>query len=409
MKEILNNILDFLKIDASFEKIIDYSQSLLIAILLATLSYLITKKIIMYLGLKLVKLIKIKTKWDDYFIGNGLLKKISFLVPLVVLEIILDKRNYYVGMTEKEIKTGYIVVYIMIAQSLLDGIADIYNTFEVAKKKPIKSYIQIIKIMIILLGILIFLTILFDKSPVALLGGFGAMTAILLLVFKDILLGFVASIQLAVNNLVSIEDWIEMPSQDANGYVKEINLTNVKVQNWDNTIVTIPSYSLVSQSFKNWKGMETSGGRRIKRNLFLDLHTVKFLEIDDILRLKESKYLSEYFDTKEKELNEYNKEFKGTINERRLTNIGTFRVYIENYLKENIFVDIEKPILVRQLQANHFGIPLEIYCFANIISWVEYEKIQSDIFDHLIAIVGEFGLSIYQIPSGGMINGLEME
>lgn len=398
MKEFLRSVLEYLKVYVSYERVGAISKALLVALILAILSYLITRKLILPVVIKIVR--KTKTKWDDYFIDRGVINNIAFLIPLITIQIFLEKQSFYSGAVEKGIKIGFIIVIIMIIQSILDGCEDIYNTFEISRKKPIKSYIQIINIIIIFMGLIIFLAILFNKSPLGLLSGIGAMTAIILLVFKDTLLGFVASIQLAANNLVSIGDWIEMQSQGADGYVTEINLTNVKVQNWDKTIVTIPSYSLVSQSFKNWKGMETSGGRRIKRNLFIDLHTVKFLEESDILKLKESKYLNKYFENKNNELEEENKDIKGTINERKLTNIGTFRIYIENYLKLNNLVDNKKPILVRQLQGNQFGVPLEIYCFASVISWEEYERIQCNIFDHLIAIIGEFDLAIYQSPSG---------
>ena len=206
---------------------------------------------------------------------------------------LLKKETFFSGALEKIIKVGFIIAIIRIIQSIIYGLEDIYETYNIAKEKPIKSYIQVINIFIIFSGLIIFIALLFDKSPLTLLSGIGAMTAIILLVFKDALLRFVASIQLAANNLVSLGDWIDMPSQGADGKVVEINLTNVKIQNWDKTIVTIPSYSLVSQSFKNWKGMENSGGRRIKRTINIDINSIKFLDIESIENLKKSKFLKE--------------------------------------------------------------------------------------------------------------------
>ena len=396
--DLLEKIFYYLQISMTQEKLIESSKILIVSILVSFISYLITKKIIMRFVVKIVR--KTKTKWDDYFINRGLFSNFSLLVPLMVFQIILEKEIFYSGTLEKIVKVGYIVIIIKIMQSVFYGFEDIYDTYSISKEKPIKSYIQVLNIFTIFSGIIIFIALLFDKSPLALLSGIGAMTAVILLVFKDALLGFVASIQLAANNLVSLGDWIEMPSQGADGKVVEINLTNVKIQNWDKTIVTIPSYSLVSQSFKNWKGMETSGGRRIKRTINIDINTIKFLDASIIEKLKKSKFLKEYLELKQKEMNEINSNELFEINTKKITNIGTFRIYLENFLKVYPYVDTTKPILVRQGQSNQFGLPLEIYCFANVVSWTEYEKIQSDIFDHLVAIIDNFELNIFQSPSG---------
>lgn len=394
----LEKIFIYLNLDTMQERIIEHGKIVLFSIILALVSYLITKKIIMKIVVKLVR--KTKTKWDDFFINRGLFSSFSLLVPIVFLEILLKNQSFFQGTLEKIVKVGFIVAIIKIIQSIIYGLEDIYNTYDISKEKPIKSYIQVINIFIIFSGIIIFIALLFDKSPLALLSGIGAMTAVILLVFKDALLGFVASIQLAANNLVSLGDWIEMPSQGADGKIIEINLTNIKIQNWDKTIVTIPSYSLVSQSFKNWKGMEKSGGRRIKRTVNIDISTIKFLDAIAIEKLKQSKFLKEYLESKEREMQEINSNESFEINTKKITNIGTFRIYLENFLKSYPYIDTTKPILVRQGQSNQFGLPLEIYCFANVISWTEYEKIQSDIFDHLVAIINNFELNIFQSPSG---------
>ena len=379
---LLEKIFEYLEITGTQERLIESGKILLITLILSLTSYLVTQKIIMKFVIRIVR--KTKTKWDDYFINRGLFSNFSILIPLMIFQILLKKETFFSGALEKIIKVGFIIAIIRIIQSIIYGLEDIYETYNIAKEKPIKSYIQVINIFIIFSGLIIFIALLFDKSPLTLLSGIGAMTAIILLVFKDALLGFVASIQLAANNLVSLGDWIEMPSQGADGKVVEINLTNVKIQNWDRTIVTIPSYSLVSQSFKNWKGMENSGGRRIKRTINIDINSIKFLDIESIENLKKSKFLKEYLE----------------INTKKITNIGTFRIYLENFLKVYPYIDTTKPILVRQGQSNQFGLPLEIYCFANVVSWTEYEKIQSDIFDHLVAIIGNFELNIFQSPNG---------
>ena len=395
---LLEKIFEYLEITGTQERLIESGKVLLITLILSLTSYLVTQKIIMKFVIKIVR--KTKTKWDDYFINRGLFSNFSILIPLMIFQILLKKETFFSGALEKIIKVGFIIAIIRIIQSIIYGLEDIYETYNIAKEKPIKSYIQVINIFIIFSGLIIFIALLFDKSPLTLLSGIGAMTAIILLVFKDALLGFVASIQLAANNLVSLGDWIEMPSQGADGKVVEINLTNVKIQNWDKTIVTIPSYSLVSQSFKNWKGMENSGGRRIKRTINIDINSIKFLDIESIENLKKSKFLKEYLELKEKEMNEINSNELFEINTKKITNIGTFRIYLENFLKGYPYIDTTKPILVRQGQSNQFGLPLEIYCFSNVVSWTEYEKIQSDIFDHLIAIIGNFELNIFQSPNG---------
>lgn len=396
MNNLFTRLYEYLNVD--YNKIREFGEILLIAFILAILSYIITKKIIMRVVVKVIR--KTKTKWDDYFINRGLFSNIALLIPFVILQIILEKQEFFPGFTEKTIKLGFIITIIRIIQSILHGLEDIYDTYEIAKEKPIKSYIQIINIFIILSGLIIFVALIFNKSPLALLSGIGAMTAIILLVFKDALLGFVASIQLAANNLIGLGDWIEMPSQGADGQVVEINLTNVKVQNWDKTIVTIPSYSLVSQSFKNWKGMEKSGGRRIKRTINIDIGTIRFLTEDELIKYSNSRYLKEYLEYKRESMKNYNNHEASDLDKRRVNNVALFRIFLENHLRMHKYIDDEKPVVVRQLQANQFGLPLEIYCFANVISWAEYEKIQSDIIDYSISIINEFDLAIFQSPSG---------
>lgn len=398
MENLITEFLKFLNMSIDYTKFVEMTKIIIIALLVSVLAYLITKNILMRVIIKLVR--KTKTQWDDYFINRDLFSNISLLIPVGIVEISLSNYAFYAGTVEKIIKFCLIVVIIRIIQSILHGLEDIYDTYEIAKEKPIKSYIQIINILIILTGLIIYIALLFNKSPLALLSGIGALTAVILLVFKDALLGFVASIQLAANSLVSLGDWIEMPSQGADGQVVEINLTNVKVQNWDKTIVTIPSYSLVSQSFKNWKGMEKSGGRRIKRTINIDIGTIKFFTEDELKKYSDSRYLKEYLEYKFETIENYNSHESSELDKRRINNVALFRIFLENYLRMNKYIDEEKPVVVRQLQANQFGLPLEIYCFARVISWAEYEKIQSDIIDYAISIIPSFDLAVFQSPSG---------
>jgi len=250
----------------------------------------------------------------------------------------------------------------------------------------------------------VIIAIIIGKNPMSLLVGLGASAAVLMLVFKDTILGLVASVQLSANNMVKPGDWIEMPSRNADGTVLEITLNTVKVQNWDRTISTIPTYAMVSESFHNWKGMEESDGRRIKRSVFIDKKSVSFCSDEMLERFRKIHILKEYIDEKTAEIKQYNEE-RGIdssipVNGRRLTNIGVFRKYMELYLKNNPKINQEATCMVRQLQPTERGIPMEIYCFSNEKTWVLYEGVQADIFDHVFAIVPEFGLKLFQNPSG---------
>ncbi|MCQ9328113.1 mechanosensitive ion channel family protein [Pelistega suis] len=267
---------------------------------------------------------------------------------------------------------------------------------------PVRGLIQTIKLLLSIgIGIGI-ISLLIGQSPLILLSGLGAMTAVLMLVFKDPILGLVAGIQLSANNMLSIGDWLEMSKYNADGAVVDIGLTTVKVRNWDNTVTTIPTYALISDSFKNWRPMSESGGRRIKRSVMIDVSTVRFISEDEVNRLTRSPLLSEYIIAKSHELEQANREADMSLglNGRRLTNLGTFRAYLARYLKNHPHVHQEMTVMVRQLAPTENGVPLEIYCFSNDVAWVNYEGIQADIFDHIFAVVGEFGLRIHQSPTG---------
>ncbi|RZQ55429.1 mechanosensitive ion channel protein MscS [Pseudidiomarina tainanensis] len=273
-----------------------------------------------------------------------------------------------------------------------------------AHEKPIKGYIQVVKIAIYAVATILIVAALIDRSPIILLSGLGAMAAVLMLVFQDTLLSLVASVQITSNDIIRVGDWVEMPNLNVDGDVTDIALHTVKVQNWDKTISTIPTKRFISDPFKNWRGMQESGGRRIKRSLMLDQNSVHFLSQDEQKRLHRFRLLKDYLNNKQQEIDDWNQKLKDEgkepVNTRRISNIGTFRAYVLQYLKNHPRIHQEMTMMVRQLNPTADGLPLEVYCFTATTEWVEYEGIQSDIFDHLISILPEFGLRVFQHPSG---------
>ncbi len=291
----------------------------------------------------------------------------------------------------------------------LNYVNELYERQPEARSRPIKGYVQLLKIVLFTgAGILVIATLI-EKSPLLLLSGLGAMAAVLLLVFKDTILSLVASVQLTSNDMLRVGDWIEMPQLNADGDVVDIALHTVKVQNWDKTITTIPTHRLIAESYKNWRGMSASGGRRIKRPLLVDQNSIRFLDHEETQRVRRFSLLDTYLARKDEELRRWNEAAIGSeadpVNARRLTNIGTFRAYVFAYLKAHKRISKDKTLLVRQLPPSPNGLPLEIYCFTNTTAWGDYEEIQSDIFDHLLAIMPEFGLRLYQEPSGLDLRG----
>ena len=288
--------------------------------------------------------------------------------------------------------------------AFLDGLVTLGLASKGLRDKPVRSYCQVIKILLWIGVGIVSIATLMDKSPTGLLTGLGAMTAIILLVFKDSIMGFVASMQIAGNDMLRIGDWVEMPKYGADGDVIEIGLHTVKIQNWDKTVTTIPTYAFMTDSFKNWRGMTESGGRRIKRSIVLDMSSVRFLQAEDLTRLRQVQFLGDYLDRKSEEVLAWNSERgvkdEDRINGRRLTNLGTFRAYIESYLAHHDHIDKDMTFLVRQLAPGAEGVPIELYVFSSEQRWVQYEGILGDIFDHLLAVVSEFDLKVYQRPSG---------
>ena len=293
---------------------------------------------------------------------------------------------------------------VLAMSALLNALLDIYARTEHARTRSIKGYVQLAKMVLFVFGAIVIVATLIDRSPLLLLSGLGAMSAVILLVYKDTLLSFVASVQLTSNDMLRVGDWIEMPQVGADGDVVDITLHTVKVQNFDKTIVSIPTWRLMSESFRNWRGMQQSGGRRIKRSLFIDAGAVRFLHDDEEQRLSRVRLLTDYIGRKQAELKAWN-EAQGNVaamsaNRRRMTNLGTFRAYALAYLKSHPEVQLDMTCMVRQLQTTAQGVPLEIYCFTRTTVWADYESIQGDIFDYLLAVLPEFGLSLYQQPSG---------
>lgn len=363
------------------------------------------RRVLLYFIIRAVR--KTSTRLDDYLLKNKVVKYLMHLITLVVAKQFLPL--IFVGfpqMTSGIMKFTDVVLIINIGlfiNAVVKSLKDWLKSKKAFEDKPLESYVQVITILIFFVcGILIF-SLLTGKSPYAFLISLGAASAILMLIFKDTILGFVASVQVSANDMVRVGDWVEMPKYGADGDVMSINLNTVKIQNFDRTITTVPTYAFISDSFKNWRGMKESGGRRIKRSLFLKMSSFRFLDADDIERFKKYRIITNYIVEREKEIEKHNKSLDAesiSVNIRRMSNVGVFRVYAEAYLKENKRIHKNMTVMVRQLSPTSQGLPLEIYCFTNDISWVNYEVIIADIFDHLMTVVPEFGLKIFEEPSG---------
>lgn len=345
--------------------------------------------------------------WSKNILEKRLILKLSHLAPVFVIYWIGPAlmSEYPVIVDKTFIATNiYIVIFgLIVIYSFLDVVKGVYDSFEVSKSRPISGYIQGLKIILGIIAAILVLSLILDRSPVYLLTGLGAATAILMLVFKDTILNFVGGVQVTSNNLVQIGDWIEMPKYGADGDVIDISLHTVRIQNFDRTITTIPTYALVSDSFKNWRGMVQTGGRRIMRSVYVDLKTVRFCDDEMIEKYSKIHYLKDYIVSKKAEIEEYNKtnnvDVSNPVNGRRLTNLGTFRAYIENYLAGHPKIHKELVFMVRQLQPDEKGIPLQIYAFTNDIVWKNFENIQADIFDHIFAVIPFFDLKVFQYPT----------
>jgi Small-conductance mechanosensitive channel len=345
---------------------------------------------------------------DEVVKDTKIIHRLANVIPALVISIgigaIPDLPKPLATVVSNVSNAVVILVLAMTLSAFLKLVDDIYHRREDAHLRPIKSYLQVVKIAIFIVAVILMGATVVDKSPVILLSGLGAMAAVLILVFQDTLLSFVASIQINASGMVRVGDWIEMPQMNADGTVIEIALHTVRVQNWDKTITAVPIRKLVTDNFKNWRGMQESGGRRIKRSIFLDQTSIGFLSEADVSRLSQVELIQGYIAAKQREISDHNAALldKGSVpaNTRRLTNIGTFRAYVGCYLSAHPRIRQDMTQLSRQLQPTAQGLPIEIYCFTNTTAWAEYEMIQSDIFDHLYAILPEFGLRTFQEATG---------
>jgi len=340
---------------------------------------------------------KVESKWEGLLFDRQFFQRLVLLiVPVVIRSACASIAWQCPAAIVKIVSVWIVFASVMLFSSILDGVNRIYCSYPVSKDRPIKVFLQVIVILLYLGAIMVAIQIFTGKDMTALFAGLTAFAAVLMLVFKDTILGLVAGVQLAANDMLHIGDWIVMPSCNADGDVMEIGLTTVKVQNFDKTITTIPTYKLVEQSFTNWRGMEESGGRRIKRSVNIDVNSIHHLADEELSNLRTSLLLSEYIAQKEAELSEFNANRGSLLDGRRLTNIGLFREYMETWLKNNPNINIKMTCMVRQLQPGPTGLPLEIYCFSARQKWVEYEQVQSDVFDHLYAVMKLFSLRAFQ-------------
>jgi len=347
------------------------------------------------------------TQWDDFLLANKVHVQLSrTILALLTRQLLPVIFTGFPGLTAAIVKFMDLVVLLTVyhlINSLLKTCRDIFRTSKGFKDKPIDSYLQVIQIFLIFIIGTLAVSLLTGNSPWSFLVSLGAASAILMLVFKDTILGFVASIQVSANDSVRVGDWIEMPKYGVDGDVLQINLNNVKIRNWDKTIVTIPTYTLLSDSFKNYRGMQETGGRRIKRALNIKMSSVRYLSAEEITALKKIRLLAPYIEKREREIADYNRTWNtdssSPVNGRKMTNIGLFRAYVLAYAKHNPNIHQELTLLVRQLAPSEYGIPLELYMFTKGTQWAYFEETMADIFDHLLAAIKHFHLQVFELPA----------
>lgn len=395
----LNDLLQRLGIHSSWLlSTLEFTIRILFIAIVAWFTYFIARKWLAKIVVKLAG--RTDTRWDDLMFDQRFFNYFAFFItPIVIRMVSFQIGLEYLVVINKVIDIWIVFAVAFLLSVVMDGVNRIYNSYPVARNRPIKVFIQVIKIFVYCVVTVIVFSIILGKDPEALLVGLSAFAAVLMLIFKDAILGFVAGVQLIANKMVNLGDWIVMPSANADGEVLEINLTTVKVQNWDKTISTIPTYKMVSESFTNWRGMEESNGRRIKRSVNIDVQSIHYLTPGEIEQLAKSELLKDYILTKKAELDINYADASTPLDGIRMTNIGTFREYMELWIAQNPNIAQNMTHMVRQLQPGPTGVPLEIYCFSARQKWVEYEKVQSDLFDHLYAVVPLFNLRLFQYPS----------
>ncbi|MGW8286973.1 MAG: mechanosensitive ion channel family protein [Desulfobulbales bacterium] len=404
-----SHIADFLSANGVTEptaSFIGIGATIILILLLAYGSFWITKRYMVHV----IEIVfqRSKNTWDDALVKHGFVRRLSLLMPIIVVYMSADLMLPGQAMTSELFKRLAMVFFVFAGVWMLDAILlavrEIYNKSDVSFGRPIRGYLDGIKIIAYVMAGIFIVSILTGKSPWGILSILGGFTVVLMLVFKDTILGFVASIQLSGHDMVRVGDWIEMPKYGADGDVIDVTIHTVKVRNWDKTITTIPTYSLVSDAFKNWRGMSESGRRRIKRALHIDMRSIKFCTDEMLERFRKFDLIKNYIKEKQEEIARYNQKHvtqpELLINGRRQTNIGVFRAYIIAYLRNHPKIHQSMTFLVRHLEPTQYGLPVQIYVFSNDQVWANYEAIQADIFDHLLAAIPEFDLRVFQNPSG---------
>ncbi|MFZ4400331.1 MAG: mechanosensitive ion channel family protein [Bacteroidales bacterium] len=381
-------------------------------LLLSLIVFYLTRIIIVKVLHEIAK--RTETTWDDIMVERRVFHRLAYIAPAIIIHELMPSmlKDYitWIVLFQAALEIYIVLIIIIVMDAFFNALIDIYQNYEVAKFKPIKAYVQIFKIIVYLISGIIIISILINKSPVYLLTGLGAISAVLMLIFKDTLLGFVASIQLSSNDMLRHGDWITIPKFGADGTVLDINLTTVKIENFDKTITTVPTYSLISDAFQNWRGMEESGVRRIKRSIILNMNSIKFCSPEMIEKFSRFHLIRQYITETQESLHAFNtaNQFGNTenVNAKQQTNLGVFRAYVEAYLQDNPHLSKNNAIIVRQLQPTERGLPIEIYAFSTILEWGKYEDLMADIFDHILAVVPEFELQLFQNPSGSDFKSL---
>ncbi len=381
-------------------------------LLLSILVFFITRKIIVKILREIAK--RTENTWDDIMVGKRVFHRLAYIAPAIIIHSLMPNmlKDYHTWtvILQAALEIYIVLIIIMVMDAFFAALIDIYQNYEISKFKPIKGYVQIFKIIVYLISGIIIISILINKSPIYLLTGLGALSAVLMLIFKDTLLGFVASIQLSSNDMLRPGDWITINKFGADGTVMDINLTTVKVENFDKTITTIPTYSLISDAFQNWRGMEESGVRRIKRSIILNMNSVKFCTPEMLEKFNNIQLISQYIKETQDTLEAFNAANNIANNEivngKKQTNLGVFRAYLQAYLQSNPHLSKDDSLIVRQLQPTERGLPIEIYAFSTILEWGRYEDLMANIFDHILAVVPEFELQLFQNPSGSDFKSL---
>ncbi len=364
---------------------------LIMGLLVAVISYYITKKVVLGILEKFIR--RNKYQFDDILLESKFFERLSHFIPVVVLYLFEPSTGVFRGVLDKSLSIYLTMIIILSFDALLNAVNRIYNRYEVSKARPIKGYLQVVKIFVYAIVIIGLIADLMGKSPVILLSSIGAMTAVIMLIFKDSILGLVASIQLAANEMVRIGDWIEMPKYGADGDVIDMSLNTVKVENFDKTVTTIPTYTLISDSVKNWRGVQEAGARRIKRALYIDINSIRTCDEALLHRFEGISLIRD-------EIRQRITESEGR--EESITNVGTFRLYIQKYLEAHPKIHKQMPIMARHLPVSERGLPIEVYAFSTETVWAVYEGVQADIFDHLLSVVDAFDLKVFQYPTGAI-------